>query len=424
MPDSKLGEHVDVAVVGGGPGGLATAAVLKRSGMSPVVLERDSIGAFWRGQYDRLHLHTIRWLSNLPGYHFPSTEGKWVSRDGVVRYLERYAAHYSLDVRTGIEVQRIYTTPAGWRLETTKGPIESWAVVLATGYNLEPIRPKWPGIDSFDGDFVLGSDYRRPAPYRGRDVLVVGTGNTGAEIAVDLVEGGAGKVWLSFRTPPNVTVRDGPIPPPLLGMVLRACRVSTKNGDRLMAYLTRKLVAELATYGLPPSPRGVVTQMVRDDVIPVIDVGLIGMLRKGLVKPVPAVERLDGHDVLLVDGTHLQPDAVIACVGYRRGLEPLVGHLGVLGPNGKPIAFGGDEVAVAPRMYFVGYKNTIAGMFREFGYEAKHIARVLRRQQNATQPQTRSASSVLRSPASAPKKPSTDQPVDAASAAIAGGGAG
>jgi putative flavoprotein involved in K+ transport len=384
MSGSAAVVRVEVAVVGGGPGGLAAAAMLKRRGLHPVVLERDAIGSFWRGQYDRLHLHTIRWLSNLPGYHFPRSEGKWVSRDGVVRHLERYAEHYSLDVRLGVEVQRIDATEGGWRLQTSKGPIDAWAVVLATGYNLEPVRPQWPGIETFEGELVLGSEYRRPQPYAGRRVLVVGTGNSGAEISVDLVEGGATKVWISYRTPPNLTVRDGPIPPPLLGMVLRACRVSTATGDRLMAFLTRKLVAELKTYGLPPSPRGVVTQMVRDDVIPVIDVGLIDMLRKGHVQPVPAVDRVSGADVTLTDGTQLQPDVVIACVGYRRGLEPLVGHLGVLGPKGKPLAFGGDELKNAPRMFFVGYKNTIAGMFREFGYEAKHIARVLRKARSAT----------------------------------------
>ncbi len=202
MSGSAAAVRVEVAVVGGGPGGLAAAAMLKRRGLHPVVLERDAIGAFWRGQYDRLHLHTIRWLSNLPGYHFRRSEGKWVSRDGVVRHLERYAEHFSLDVRLGVEVQRIDATEEGWQLQTSQGPIDAWAVVLATGYNLEPVRPEWPGIETFEGELVLGSEYRRPQPYAGRRVLVVGTGNSGAEISVDLVEGGAAKVWI--RTGPRL----------------------------------------------------------------------------------------------------------------------------------------------------------------------------------------------------------------------------
>jgi len=370
---------VEVAVVGAGPGGLSAASVLKRKGFHPVVLERDSIGAFWRGLYDRLHLHTVRWLSNMPGLHFPKSEGKWVSRDGVVNHLQRYAEHFQLDVRTGVEVQRIDRTPTGWRLETSKGPFEAWAVVVATGYNLEPVHPAWPGLDNFLGEVVLGANYLNPKPYLGRNVLVVGTGNTGSEIAVDLKEGDAADVWLSYRTPPNVALRDGPIPPPLFGLVLQALHVSVPLSDKIIARMSRGLNAELASYGLPPSPRGQMTSMVIDDVIPVLDVGLLAQLRKGAIKMVPGVQSVSEHKVELADGTNVEPDVIVACVGYRRGLEPLVGHLGVLGARGKPLVFGGDTLAIAPRLFFVGYKSTTTGMFREFGYEARHIARELRK---------------------------------------------
>lgn len=79
-----------------------------------------------------------------------------------------------------------------------------------------------------------------------------------------------------------------------------------------------------------------------------------------------------------MDGRHLTPDAVIACVGYRRGLEPLVGHLGILNDLGRPTVYGGEAAPNVPRLYFVGYKNHISGMFREFGYEARQIARALK----------------------------------------------
>jgi putative flavoprotein involved in K+ transport len=391
MDDTRT-EFVEVAVIGAGPGGLSAASILKRRGFHPVVLEREAVGAFWRNQYDRIHLHTIRWLSNLPGYHFDKSYGKWVSRDGVVNHLERYAEHYNLDVRIGVDVHRLDRTATGWRLETSMGPIEAWAVVVATGYNLEPIFPEWPGLDAFKGEMLLGAHYKNPVPYRGRDVLVVGCGNTGAEIAADLKEGDAANVWLSYRTPPNIGLRDGPIPPPLLGMVLRSLRVPVPLGDRIIKRLSRGLIAELEMYGIPPSPRGQMTSMVIDDQIPVIDVGLLDQLRKGTVKMVPGVERVSESKVELADGTSVDPDVIIACVGYRRGLEPLIGHLGVLNAKGKPLVFGGDTLPTAPRLFFVGYKNTIAGMFREFGYEAKHLARVLRKEKRA------SASSSARAP--------------------------
>jgi putative flavoprotein involved in K+ transport len=396
MAESTAPGQLDVAVIGAGPGGLATAAVLKRQGFRPVVLERECIGSFWRNQYERLHLHTIRWLSNLPMYHFPRSDGKWVSRADVVRHLEQYAAHFNLDVRTGIEVTHIDRVDSGWRLTTSAGSLDAWAVVVAAGYNRIPIEPSWPGLDTFKGELVVGANYRTPKPYKGRNVLVVGAGNTGAEIAVDLVEGGAESVSLSVRTPPNITLRDGAIPAPLAGIILRTLHVPVGTADRIMGFGMRMDVGDLSEYGLPPAPRGVVTQMVRDDEIPIIDVGLVPLIKERKVTVVPAVESIDGSHVRLADGSSIEPDAVIACLGYRRGLEPLVGHLGIVGEHGRPTSVGGVNSPRAPRLYFVGYKNAISGMFREFGYEAKDIARSLKRarRERSSQPSGNSAQAV------------------------------
>ena len=115
-------ERVEVAVIGGGPAGLAAAATLKRCGIPAVVLERsEAVGASWRRHYDRLHLHTVRWLSNLPGYRFSRSHGRWVSRDGVVRYLERYVRHHGLDVRTGVEVRRLDRSDEQDDLQSAEG---------------------------------------------------------------------------------------------------------------------------------------------------------------------------------------------------------------------------------------------------------------------------------------------------------------
>lgn len=252
MDSEKKIDHVDVAVIGAGPGGLAAAAMIKKAGMRPVVFERaQAAGASWRNHYDRLHLHTIRRFSDLPDLPFPKDEGKWVSRNGVVRHLEKYVEHFGLDLRTGIDVQRIDPAEGGWQLETSKGPVHAWAVVVATGYNRIPIEPDWPGRDSFQGEFVLAADYRNPAPYRDKDVLVVGPGNSGGEIATDLAEGGADKVWLSYRTPPNIISRDRPLPPPVLGVVMEALRVPPKFGDWLSTFIQRHTIGDLSAYGLP-----------------------------------------------------------------------------------------------------------------------------------------------------------------------------
>src|SRR3954462_7734702 len=114
-------EQSEVVVIGAGPAGLATAGALRHLGISAVVLERDSIGASWRKHYDRLHLHTVRWLSHLPGYKLPRRYGNWVSRDDVVEYLQDYVAAHNLDVRTGVEVERLERDGDDWAARTSEG---------------------------------------------------------------------------------------------------------------------------------------------------------------------------------------------------------------------------------------------------------------------------------------------------------------
>src|SRR3954449_12328755 len=114
-------EQCEVIVIGAGPAGLATAGALRHYGIGAVVLERETIGASWRRHYDRLHLHTVRWLSHLPGYKMPSRYGKWVARDDVVEYLEDYVRVQNLDVRTGTEVDKLERDGEDWRVTTKDG---------------------------------------------------------------------------------------------------------------------------------------------------------------------------------------------------------------------------------------------------------------------------------------------------------------
>ena len=357
------------------PPGLAVAAVLKSKGVDALVLDRaDEIGASWKGHYDRLHLHTVRWLSHLPGVRIPRRDGKWVARDDVVRYLKRYAALQDLRVRLSLSVNYVRRGGSGWQIETSDGVVHADAVVIATGFNNEPVIPEWPGMDDFSGELMHSSLYRNGHPYAGKDVLVVGAGNSGAEIAVDLVESGARKVWLSVRTGPNIMRRDiAGFPTQALGVVM--ARLPVRVVDKISGVTQRLTVGNLSEYGMPRPSRGLYSRVRQDERIPILDVGLIGALKRGEVEGVAAVAGFEGAEVVLADGARLAPDAVIAATGFRRNLGGLVGHLDVLDEKGNPKFHGGATNPETPGLYFTGYSNPLSGNLRALGIDARRIAR-------------------------------------------------
>ncbi|MET9862489.1 NAD(P)/FAD-dependent oxidoreductase [Streptomyces smyrnaeus] len=388
MSDSGTPVHI----VGAGPGGLATAAALRERGISAVVLERsDTVGSSWRSHYDRLRLHTARVHSSLPGLPIPRAYGRWVRRADLVRYLEQYAAHHRIEVATGVEVHRLERAddeevapgPEGaqgarWVLHANGGRrLLAPAVVMATGYNHTPYLPDWPGRDGFTGELLHASSYRSPAPYAGRDVLVVGAGNTGAEIAADLAEGGAGRVRLAVRTPPHI-LRRSTLGWPSQRSAILCRRLPVRLVDRMAAQLTKLSVPDLAPYGLPRPDAGLYTRA-REGAIPVLDAGLVEAVRQGKVEPVAAVASFEDGKVLLTDGETVTPEVVIAATGYRRGLEGLVGHLGVLDARGTPRVHGRRTHPAAPALFFTGFSNPLSGGLRELALEARRIAKAVAR---------------------------------------------
>jgi putative flavoprotein involved in K+ transport len=380
----------EAVVIGAGPGGLAAAAMLQRAGIHTVVVDRaPAVANSWRGHYERLHLHTARWLSHLPGYPIPRRYGRWVARDDVVRYLESYCAYHQLEVCLNTDVTSIDRVDGRWVLSSPTGDLDARYVVVATGHNHTPAMPDWPGSDGFTGELVHASGYRKPTPYVGKSVLVVGSGNTGAEIAVDLVESGAREVAIAIRTPPHIVLREKyGVPSLALGVLFR--HLPPRLFDPIAAAMRKVDIGDLTAYGLPTPKDGMYERILRDDSIPLIDVGFLQQLKAGRIVVVPAVDGFDGEHVCLADGSRRRADVVIAATGYRRGLEPLVGHLGVLGDDGRPRVRGGSTDPAAPRVWFTGFTNPISGMFRELGIDAKRIARAVVRDRAKSGPGTTS----------------------------------
>lgn len=377
----KTSPMAGAIVCGAGAAGLAAAATLRRAGVETIVLEQsDKVGASWRTRYDGLRLNTPGWMSTLPGYRARRRRyGEYPSRDAWVEYLENYAAHHRIDVRFNTKVRRIGPFQGGWRVDTDGGHLDARLVVLATGYDREPNLPDWPGRDSFSGELIHSSAYRNPDPYRGRDVLVVGPNITGSEVAHFLSSGGAGRVRVSCRTPPNVVRRKYlGVPVQLNGIALH--HLPLRVADEIIWLGQRLFVGNLGRYGLPRSPLGAATTLRRRRQAAVFDDGFVAAVKAGRVEIVAAVEGFDGPDVLLADGTCIQPDAVIAATGYRRGLERLVGHLGVLDEDGIPVVSGGNQHPAARGMFFNGYRAELSGQLRLMRPDARAIARAARRQ--------------------------------------------
>jgi putative flavoprotein involved in K+ transport len=365
-------ESSDALVIGAGPAGLAAAKELTRIGKTVVVIDSASeVGSSWSRHYDRLHLHTARNFSRLPGKRMPRSYGQWVARDDFRQYLKDYSD--GLDVRFGVTASAVKENNGRWIVATDNGEFDVATVVVATGYNHAPKIPDWPGLTSFSGTVVHSSQYRNPADLGGTNVLIVGPGNSGSEIAADLAAAGVG-VTLSVRTPPNIVRRS------VLGIPTQVLSIATavlplKAADAVAALVQKLTVGNLSRYGLQKAPRGIFTQMARDDVTPTIDVGMIDALKAGTVTIVPAVESFTKDSVVLADGSSVTPDTVLVATGFQRGLEKLVGHLDILSETGRPLINADVQLIGLEGLYFLGYSNPIEGNIRQVGIDATKIAK-------------------------------------------------
>jgi cation diffusion facilitator CzcD-associated flavoprotein CzcO len=381
-------EH-EVVVVGAGVAGIASALALKDAGLSPLVMDQaDQVASSWRSRYDSLRLNTWRRFSHLPGRPYPKGTPTFPSREQVVEHVDRHAREEELELRLGTRVERIERGDRGWVVQTSAGELRAPQVIVATGLDKAPGVPDWPGRESFQGELIHSSEYRNPSPFEGRPVLVVGAGSSGMEIAYELAKGGAAKVWLAVRTPPNMLLRQGPGPVPGDLIATWLWCLPTPVADRIARFGARMDFGDLTEYGLPQPETGVFTAVRTQGKVPaIVDGEVVEAIKEGRIEVVGAVAALDPAGVELADGARIEPDAVVCATGYGRALEPLVAHLGVLGERGMPKVIAPQPAA--PGLRFAGYVVRPGGlgyMGKQARRSARAIARELRRGRSPASP--------------------------------------
>lgn len=359
-------ERYPVVVVGGGPAGLATSAELRRRRVAHVILERgDSVGHSWMNLYDSLTLHTGKHLSSLPGMSFDRRVPIFPTRRDFVAYLHRYVEVMELPIETGRPVTSVERAGDGWIVRTEKGDISATDVVMATGIVAGPRTPVVPGRERFRGRVLHSVEYRRPAGFQGRRVLVVGVGNSGGEIASELANAGA-KVAVAVRSGANV------VPLQLAGVPIQYLAFAMR---RLPLGARRAIAGAMGTItelrrGKPVLPKPAHGPL---DAIPLIGFHLVDAIRSGKVVVRGGLAEFTKTGVRFTDGVEDPFDDVIFATGFTAALGPLGKLVRV---DAKGFALRTDRVTSAdqPHLYFVGHTYDATGGLYNIGRDAKLAA--------------------------------------------------
>ncbi|KAL3620085.1 putative indole-3-pyruvate monooxygenase YUCCA9 [Castilleja foliolosa] len=310
-------------IVGAGPSGLAVAACLKRQGVPFVIVERAScIASLWQNRtYDRLSLHLPKQFCQLPHAPFPESYPEYPSRDQFVDYLESYAKRFEIEPRFGETVRNaVYDETCGlWRVRTSDGGSETeyicrWLVV-ASGENAEKVEPKVEGSAEFSGRVMHACEYKSGKEFAGKRVLVVGCGNSGMEVSLDLC---------NHRAFPSMVVRSSVhvLPREILGRSTYDVASTMMKWmpvwvvDMLLLAATRLILGNTEEYGLKRPSIGPLQLKNTQGKTPVLDVGAVSKIRSGHIKIVPGIKKFNRAGVELVDGQIVQVDSVIWATGY------------------------------------------------------------------------------------------------------------
>jgi putative flavoprotein involved in K+ transport len=352
MTDSE--RHREVVVIGGGQAGLAMGFYLRRTDLSWIILDdQDGPGGAWPRAWDGLRLFSPARFSSLPGWLMPGGTDEYPTRDEAIGYLAQYEARYGFPIERPVHVRAVTREDGRFRIDTDGGVWTADAVVSATGSWAYPILPEIPGRESFRGVQMHSAEYRSPAELVGKRVVVVGGGNSGAQILAEVSQV-ADATWVTLTEP----------------------RFLADHVDGRYLFDQATELYRALKEGRPPPPRA--------DLGDIVMVPAVREARdRGVLHAVRPFVRMTERGVVWPDGREEAVEAVVWCTGYRPALEHLR-PLGVVQADGH-VAVQGTRSAREPRLWLVGHGNwtgfasaTLIGVGRSARATVDEIAAALR----------------------------------------------
>jgi len=370
-------QKVENLIVGAGPAGLAIAGRMRYQKIPFEIIEKENeVGYSWRNHYDRLHLHTVKQLSALPHLPYPEDYPTYVPRAKVVEYLDQYTQHFSIEPIFQTSMEKVTKKEGHWLIQTNnEKSFLTKNVIFTTGINRVPNIPTWQGQESFKGKIIHSRAYKNPTPFMGSKVLVVGMGNTGAEIALDLAEKEI-DVTVAIRSPICIVPRDVNGRPVQLTAKTLA-KIPFGLGDWLGTQIRRFIIGDLTKYGVPLSTMHPTVQLRETGKTPIVDIGTAQAFKDGKIKAVGDIDAFTESGVQFKNGAQQPFNHVILATGYRANLVDFIPeikpHLDKYQLPKSPIGEGSLK-----NLFFVGFDNyQLGGILGIIQTESEKVVEVI-----------------------------------------------
>uniref|UniRef100_A0ACD5XAE0 Uncharacterized protein n=1 Tax=Avena sativa TaxID=4498 RepID=A0ACD5XAE0_AVESA len=376
-------ENITVLIVGAGPAGLATATCLTQFSIPYVIVERENCSAsLWRYRaYDRLKLHLAKEFCELPHMSYPADAPTYIPKSSFVKYLDDYIGRFNIQPKylTSVESSTYDNDKECWNIvtrdiaECTTINFMAKFLVVASGENSAENIPETPGFQNFPGEAIHSSRYKSGKSFHGKNMLVIGSGNSGMEIAYDLATYGA-NTSIVIRRPVHVMTKELI----RLGMTL-VHHLPLNIVDNLLVMAAKFIFGDLSTHGITMPKVGPMILKSKTGRSAVIDVGTVGFIKKGIIKVQGSISNIMGNIVKFQCGDEIPFDAIVFATGYKSTANMwLQNGESMLNNNGLPIKEYPNHWKGENRLYYAGLaRRGLAGIATDAKNKANDIKSVI-----------------------------------------------